>query len=359
MLKQVFCILISICFSCTSAEEQPSSGNGAIDQPETGDWNVTVIHDGLIYPWEIRRSGSTLIITETEGNMVMINNSGSLTRYPLQTSSPVARIGGSGLMGLALANDFAMSGTAYVYYTYRAETGLVNRIAQVNFNGSAWRETNILLDGIPGHQLYNGGRIAIGPDGFLYATTGWTANSDMPQTIDNLAGKVLRLNLQGQPAAGNPFPNSYIYSFGHRNPQGIAWDMQGQLYVAEHGQAARDEINIIIPGGNYGWPLVQGDQQQAGMITPHIHTGHTTLAPSGIAFTENGKLIIAALGARAIYTVDEQTKTFRQLLNLNERARAVLPYEDGLYLITTNTSPQQAAGSSGIADRLLWIAPKN
>lgn len=83
MLKQVFCILISICFSCTSAEEQPSSENGAIDQPETGDWNVTVIHDGLIYPWEIRRSGSTLIITETEGNMVMINNSGSLTRYPL------------------------------------------------------------------------------------------------------------------------------------------------------------------------------------------------------------------------------------------------------------------------------------
>ena len=358
MIKRIFFLLAITLCSCSDDNGQPSSGNTDLPELNSTNWTVTVITDDLIYPWEIRRSGDRLIITETEGNIVVINNNGSLSRYLVQTSNPISHIGGSGLLGLALSGDFSNSGIAYAYYTYNGATGYTNRIAQLHFDGSAWRETNVLLDGIPGHNIYNGGRLAIGPDGFLYAATGWTANGNLPQDLNSLAGKILRLNLQGQPASGNPFPNSYIYSYGHRNPQGLAWNSQGQLYAAEHGQSAHDEINRIVPGGNYGWPIIQGDQQNDGMIAPHIHTGNTTLAPSGISFTGNGQLVIAALAARGVYIADENTKTVREIFDINERMRAVLPHENGFYLLTTNTSPQQATGTSGIADRLLWIEPK-
>jgi glucose/arabinose dehydrogenase len=360
MINNTLLILLMLFCSCKQAEvQQITDGSGeVINEFDSDDWKVTVISDELVYPWEIRRSGSTLVITETEGNIVMVSSDGTLRRYPVQTSSPVSHIGGSGLMGLALAADFASSGTAYAYHTYSSNGGYTNRIIQLHFNGSSWRESRVLLDGIPGHNVYNGGRLAIGPDGLLYAATGWTANLSVPQDLNNLAGKILRLNLNGEPAAGNPFAGSYVYSYGHRNPQGLAWNANGQLYVAEHGQSARDEINRISPGGNYGWPLIQGDQQQAGMITPYFHTGNSTLAPSGIAFTARGELVVAALAARAIYVVNESTGSFREIFSINERMRAVLPHENGMYLITTNTSPQQASGTSGIADRLLWIEPK-
>lgn len=153
-------------------------------------------------------------------------------------------------MGLALAQDFAESGTAYVPCTYD-DGGLTNRIAEVRFDSSAWRETRLPLDGIPGHELYNGDRIAIGSDGYLNATTA-RVHDDLPQDVDSLAGKILRLGLDGSVPKDDPFDGSPAYCYGHRNPQKLAWDAECRLFSAEHGEAAHDEIDLITPCTNYG-----------------------------------------------------------------------------------------------------------
>ncbi|WP_293956606.1 MULTISPECIES: sorbosone dehydrogenase family protein [unclassified Sphingobacterium] len=361
-MKMISMVLSAILLfgSCGKSSEEADTpiGNGDLIGMTTEDWDVTVVNSELNYPWEIRMSSEeTLIITEANGTIVMIGTDRTWRRYEVGTSKPVVHDGGSGLMGLALSTDFAQSGTAFVYYTYNGGSGLTNRIVELNFNGSSWRETRVILDGIPGHRLYNGGRLAIGPDGFLYATTGWLRDQQAPQGLNSLAGKVLRMDLNGEPAPGNPFAGSYIYSYGHRNPQGLAWNPDGRLYISEHGESGNDEINIITAGGNYGWPLIQGSAQREGMIVPYINSGNRAWAPAGIAFAGN-RLVVAALATRAVYVMNEEARTLEQIFTAGERARAVLPQGDGLYIISTNTSPQ-ATTSSGIADRLLFIHPKN
>lgn len=172
---------------------RPVAGNDYTGPSLTGltsdDWKVTVVSDELNYPWEVRIADGTLVVTEASGTIAMIDADGGLERYDVQTSDPVVHDGGSGLMGLALAADFGDTGNAYVYYAYAAGSDLTNRIAEVNYDGTAWVETRVLLDDIPGHQLYNGERLAIGPDKNLHATTGWVHNDDHPQDVDNLAGK--------------------------------------------------------------------------------------------------------------------------------------------------------------------------
>ncbi|WP_229068552.1 sorbosone dehydrogenase family protein [Actinoplanes sp. DH11] len=323
----------------------------------TGDWDVTVVSDDLVYPWEVRLAGENLVVTELDGTIAMIGAGGRLTRHRVGTSDPVVRDGGSGLMGLALARDFADSGTAYVYYTHATDSGLTNRIAELAFDGDNWTERRVLLDGIPGHQFYNGGRLAVGPDGHLYATTGWVEDDSVSQDRGSLAGKILRLRTDGSIPPDNPDPDSYVYSSGHRNPQGLAWDAEGRLWSAEHGQSGNDEINQIVAGGNYGWPLIEGDEGRDGMRAPHLHSGTNAWAPSGMAFAGDD-LLLTALGDQTLYVLNGSDRTLEPVFSSGERARAVLPYRDGVYVTSTNTSPR-AAGQSGEADRLLWIRPRS
>lgn len=322
----------------------------------TDDWDVTVVTDDLKYPWEIRESEGRLFVTEIGGTIAVIDHGGSVVRHEVRTSSPVVHDGGSGLMGLALSGDFAESGTAYIYYTYAAGQGLANRIAEVTFDGSSWRENRVLLDSIPGHGLYNGGRLAIGPDGCLYATTGWVHDNAAPQDLNSLAAKILRLRLDGTIPTDNPFPDSFVYSFGHRNPQGLAWDRAGRLFSSEHGESANDEINLITAGTNYGWPVAQGQDRRDGMETAYLGSGSDTWAPSGIAFA-GGELVAAALAAQILYVMNDGQKTMEPIFSSGERSRAVLPYQDGLYVTSTNTSPRAPSGSESV-DRLLWVRPR-
>lgn len=353
----MLCISLMVSAGCSKSDElqaNPGQNPGSVGNTETGDWNVTVISDQLIYPWEVRISSGTLIITEADGNIVLVDSTRRLQRYAVQTSERVVHDGGSGLLGLALAQDFATSGTAFAYYTYNRGTGLINRIVRLHFNGTTWSEAGILLDNIPGHRLYNGGRLAIGPDGFLYASTGWTASNSVPQDLNSLGGKILRLTTDGGFAPGNPFPQSYIYSYGHRNPQGLAWDAQGQLFAAEHGQSGNDEINRISAGSNYGWPLIQGDQQRDGMTAPYLHSGNSTWGPSGITFTDAGDLLVASLVQRGLYALNQNDRTLRQIFSSGERIRNVAADGNRLYVISTNTSPQ-ASSQSSTPDRLLLL----
>jgi glucose/arabinose dehydrogenase len=333
------------------ARERPG-GTGGILGRAPADWSVDVVSDELDYPWDINRSGDLIVLTEKAGNIVMVEN-GRLKRYKLETSTPVVNEGGGGLLGMALSADFRESGIAYLYHSYRGRSGLANRVIRARFDGGSWRETEVLVDGIPGHRLYNGGRIAIGPDGHLYVTTGWTENRDLPQDLGSLAGKILRMTLDGQVPGDNPFRASYVYSYGHRNPQGLAWNDAGELFVAEHGQSARDEINLIRLGANYGWPLVSGDEKRDGMEAPVLHSGSETWAPSGIAFAGR-ELLVTALQGRGLYLLDRAAGELELVFTSDERFRDVLPVGDALYVITTNRSPRRDGPSR---DRLLRLSP--
>jgi glucose/arabinose dehydrogenase len=256
---------------------------------------------------------------------------------------------------MALSEDFETSSFAYLYHSYRSGSGLANKVIQARFTGDSWQETRVLLAGIPGHRLYNGGRIAIGSDGHLYVTTGWTENGRLPQDLASLAGKILRMTQSGQVPKDNPFEGSYVYSYGHRNPQGLAWNDAGELFVAEHGQIGHDEINLIRPGANYGWPLISGDQRRDGMETPVLDSGSQTWAPSGAAFAGK-ELLVTALAARGLYSFDPAAGTLNLVFTSGDRLRDVMPVGTDLYVITTNSSPRAQGPSKG--DRLLKLSPK-
>lgn len=315
-----------------------------------GDWSMQVVSDDLDYPWDIAHAGDRFLLTEKAGNIVVIEN-GRQRRQALQTSDLIVSEGGAGLLGMALPRDFPQSAVAYFYHSYRSSDGLVNKVIQARFDGHAWRETRVLLAGIPGHRLYNGGAIAIGPDGYLYVTTGWTANRERPQDRDNLAGKVLRMTLDGQAPKDNPFPGSLVYSYGHRNPQGMAWNPAGELFVVEHGESGRDEINRIRPGTNYGWPLAEGAERRDSMEPAWIESGRSTWAPAGAAFAGN-ELLVAALGSRELLVVDEGSRTLKRVFSSGDRIRDVLPVGRDLYVVTTNRSPRAEGPSK---DRLLRL----
>ncbi|EIM26723.1 PQQ-dependent sugar dehydrogenase [Microvirga lotononidis] len=344
--------LATVC-AVPAALAQDAAGNARIQATAPSDWSMQVVSDGLDYPWDIARAGDRFLLTEKAGNIVVIEN-GRQRRHALQTSDPIVDEGGAGLLGMALSRDFAQSGVAYFYHSYRSDADLANKIIEARFDGDAWRETRVLLVGIPGHRLYNGGAIAIAPDGHLYVTTGWTGNRERPQDRASLAGKVLRMTLSGQAPPDNPFPGSLIYSYGHRNPQGMAWNPAGELFVVEHGESGHDEINRIRPGVNYGWPLAQGAERRDGMEPAWIESGRSTWAPAGAAFAGD-ELVIAALGSRELLAMDEGARALKRVFSSGDRIRDVLPVARDLYVITTNRSPR---GEGPSKDRLLRLSPR-
>ena len=153
----------------------------------------------------------------------------------------------------------------------------------------------------------------------------------------------------------NPFKGSYVYSFGHRNPQGLAWDQAGNLFVAGHGKSGRDEINLTRRGAHYGWPVVCGHEKRAGMEAPVLQSGNDTWAPSGIAFAGK-ELLVTALAARGLYVFDEAAGALKRVFTSGDRLRDVMPVGRDLYVITTNRSPRSSGPAKG--DKLLRLSPK-
>lgn len=305
--------------------------------------------DGLDYPWDVEAHGEVLYITEKAGTIGILQD-GTFSRLPVTTSEPILNDRGGGLLGLALHPDFSATGRVVLYQHYGTADNRMNRVIEARLDGDRLHETRVLIDGIPGHPLYNGGRVAFGPDGMLYITTGWTENHQRPQDMQSLAGKILRIAPDGAIPNDNPFPGSPIYSLGHRNPQGLAWDSDGQLFAAEHGQSGHDEINRIVPGGNYGWPLIEGDETEEGMLAPFVHSGNGTWAPSGLVWDGN-RLLVAGLQAQSVLSVDGDG-TVEEAFPVNERMRDITVTGDGIFAITTNRSPRRDGVSD---DRLIRL----
>lgn len=309
---------------------------------------IQIIAENLHIPWAVDISeDGRLFFTERRGNLRVIEN-GTLNPMPVHTfGPPFVSIGEGGLMGLALDRDFLSNGYIYLMYTYRENGGLYSRVVRMRIEGNTASGEEILLDRIPAGQFHNGGRIKIGPDGYLYITAGDAGDRDLAQDINSLAGKILRIGTDGSIPPDNPFPGSPVYALGLRNPQGLAWNDRNVLYASDHGETAHDEINIIQPGGNYGWPLVTGDEEMQDFIKPIIQSGNDTWAPAGIAFVTGdprmGQLLVSTLRGSVLLaiTFDESgtqvVNVERLLQGRYGRLREAYQAKDGsVYLTTSN-----------------------
>ena len=334
-------------------------------------YEIQIIAENLYVPWamDISNDGK-LYFTERSGAIRVIED-GKLNSQPLITfSAPFVSQGEGGLMGIALDPNYSENHYIYVMHSYIEGNQIYNRVVRLIERNNKASIDKVLIDKIPGGQIHNGGRIKIGPDKKLYITTGDAGRSMLAQDIAITAGKILRIELDGSIPEDNPISNSPIYSLGHRNPQGLAWNSNNILYESEHGQTAHDEINIIKPGANYGWPLVQGDESSNEVVIqkPLIHSGEETWAPSGIAFINQGpaqgKLLVAALRGEQLLVISLNGKGTvvnnieSWLKNEYGRLREVIQGKDGSIYITT--SNRDGRGNPNIADdRIIRLIPKS
>lgn len=318
---------------------------------------VTVIAKNLEIPWAIAfLPDGRMLLTERPGRVRIILNDGALQKEPLVTISGVRQIGEGGLLGIALHPNFEKNHFVYLYYTYGERgSNILNRVVRYIFDKDLLKDEKIIVDGIPASSNHDGGRIKFGPDGYLYVATGDAQEPSLSQDKASPAGKILRMTDEGDPAPGNPFGN-LVYSWGHRNPQGLAWDESGNLWETEHGSSAYDEVNNIEPGNNYGWPAVRGDATGTGFTPPVIHSGTNTWAPSGAVYL-NGSVYFAGLRGQALYQVTLSSRTLSiHLKGEFGRLREVVVGPDGMLYVTT--SNRDGRGDPiGDDDRVLRINP--
>ncbi|GIN23083.1 PQQ-dependent sugar dehydrogenase [Siminovitchia fordii] len=338
-IVSVYMVLILLLVGCSPNQQQDAGhNNNEQNSPPSQQENdeLEVIAENLDVPWSIEKNNNTYYLTERSGSIAKIEN-GEMERHSVELEKDLATAAEAGLLGFVLAPDFQESNLAYAYYTYVDSSGQFNRIITLHLEDNVWREESVLLDKIPSGDYHHGGRLKIGPDEKLYATAGDASESDKAQDLNSLGGKILRMNLDGTIPNDNPFSDSYVYSYGHRNPQGITWLPDGTLYTSEHGNSANDEINKIDPGQNYGWPIIEGIEEQDGMVSPLFTSGEdTTWAPSGID-NSNGKLYVAALRGSAILEFDLETGKYREVITGLGRIRDVQIEDNYLYFISNNS----------------------
>jgi quinoprotein glucose dehydrogenase len=339
---------------------------------------VEVWIDNLQIPWSlVFLPGGRALVSERPGTIRLIRD-GRLQPKPYTLIS-VAHAGEGGLMGLALHPEFPAKPFIYVMHTYKKYGKLYNRVIRLKDTGDAGVFDRVILDNIPGARLHNGGRIAFGPDGMLYITAGENFKAAMAQDLSKLGGKILRLTPDGDIPPDNPFKNSPVYSYGNRNPQGIAWQPEtGKLFESEHGPSgefglhANDEINIIVKGGNYGWPEAVGAPGMKPFIDPIVVWKETT-PPSGITFYKGGLLMhlrgdlfVATLRSQALIRIrldgGKVTRIERWFATdytngKYGRLRDVVEGPDGaLYFLSNNTDGRGNPKPGD--DRIYRVVPK-
>jgi glucose/arabinose dehydrogenase len=313
--------------------------------------------EGLAVPWSILRlpDGGVLVSERDSGRIVEVVDDGSIRE--VATVPEVAPGGEGGLLGLAhLPGDGDRPSTVFAYHSTESD----NRIVRMALAGEPAElelgAAEVILSGIPHARNHNGGRLAIGPDGYLYATAGDAGDRDSAQDPGSLGGKILRMTPDGEPAPGNPF-GTLVWTLGHRNPQGLAWDAAGGMWAAEFGQDTWDELNRIVPGENYGWPVVEGRGDDDRFTDPAVQWATSDASPSGIAVVGDTVVIAALRGERLWFASPASTvptEVVDAFAGEFGRFRDVVPGPDGeLWAITGNTDGRGSPRDGD--DRLLRI----
>ena len=341
------CGLSSTGTTVGSSDPGSSPGSSAPIPVETVD-----VATDLQAPWSVTFHGSTALISERDTTRILevTADGGTRTVTEIRDAQPG---GEGGLLGLAVHETFL-----YTYYT----TAEDNRIVRFPLTGEPGAlsagDPEVILDSIPRANTHNGGRIAFGPDGMLYATTGDVNEPNNAQDETSLAGKILRLTPEGSIPADNPIPGSPVYSMGHRNPQGIAWAADGTMYSSEFGQSTWDELNIITPGGNYGWPVVEGIANRDGFIDPVQQWRPAEASPSGMTIN-GGSIFIANLRGQSLRQIPLAAPDTSRVLLHGEfgRLRDVVTAPDDTLLVLTNNTDGRGSPTQG-DDRLLRIDPE-
>jgi glucose/arabinose dehydrogenase len=251
-------------------------------------WGVTFLPDGAALVTERRTLRILKIGPEQQAD-------GELAVAEVATITEANSDNEGGLLGIAASPNFARDQTVFVMYTTKVD----NRIAKLRLG----QRPQAIVTGIPLAGLHDGGRLMFGPDGYLYATTGDASRAENAQQVGELAGKVLRMTTEGKPPPGNPFPDSLVWSYGLRNPEGMAWDRDGNMFVAEIGEAAWDELNVIRPGENYGWPNVEGIGTKSEYINPIVAWRPEVGVSAGVAI-QDGVAVVTCLRGQRIYLVN-------------------------------------------------------
>ncbi|MFC7547535.1 PQQ-dependent sugar dehydrogenase [Plantactinospora sp. GCM10030261] len=334
-------------FPTPSASASSPTGGGGLDQQVA----ATVLAKGLRVPWGIGflPDGSALVAERDSAKILQVGpESGpkGLTVRTVQTVDEVDGGGEGGLLGLAVSPDYERDKSIFIYYSTRED----NRIARLTLGAPP----TPILTGIPLSGIHNGGRLAFGPDGFLYATTGDASQRGLSQDPKSLGGKILRITPDGKPAPGNPTAGSPVWSLGHRNVQGIAWDDNKRLYATEFGQNTWDEINLIEPGKNYGWPEVEGKESARSEFTQPLVQWRTSEASCSGAAVVGRLLAAACLRGQRLWLVEltasgavlGQPRAI--LTNAYGRLRTAVTAPDGsLWIATSN---HDARGKPGADD---------
>ncbi|MEE8328943.1 MAG: PQQ-dependent sugar dehydrogenase [Thermodesulfovibrionia bacterium] len=382
LLFLIFINLFSVMASCEQiVGNRPQTVKDAF-LPEGDNVKVEAWINNLEIPWAlIFLPDGRALVSERPGKIRLIKN-GKLQAKPYSLIDAV-HIGEAGLMGLALHPDFSKKPYVYAMHTYRKKGKLLNRVIRLKDKENRGIFDRVIIDNIPGGRFHNGGRIAFGPDGMLYITTGEIYKSELAQDLKSIGGKILRIDPEGHQPDDNPFNGSPVYSYGHRNPQGISWHPDtGSLFASEHGPSgelgrfAHDEINVIIKGGNYGWPKVIGAPGLKPFIDPIVVWKNTT-PPSGITFYSGtllkhlkGNLFVATLKSQSLVRI-KLVKTDKGYLLKNiekwfsngdgegkfGRIRDVVEGPDGaLYFMTNNRDGRGNPGPGD--DKIYRIIPK-
>jgi glucose/arabinose dehydrogenase len=324
---------------CSSSSGGGGDGGGRTPPPLSSsasagpDGKPRTVAANLEVPWAVAflPGGDALVTERDSARLVRVTASGDKTT--VGTVPGVEPQGEGGLLGVAVSPSYSTDHLIYLYYTAASD----NRVVRATYDGRLGTPEPIVT-GIPKGGIHNGGRLKFGPDKMLYITTGETGEGGLSQDKDSLAGKILRVTPDGKPASGNPFGNR-VWTYGHRNVQGLAWDDEGRLYATEFGQNRFDEINLIEKGHNYGWPEVEGDEDGDGFTRPLLTWTTDEASPSGLAYAD-GSLWAAALRGERLWQVPldngKAGKPVARFENDYGRLRAVVKAPDGSLWMTTS-----------------------
>jgi glucose/arabinose dehydrogenase len=345
------CAIIVVCAALSACGDRGPADTAGVAKAAA---SRTTIATDLAVPWGVAflPDRDALVAERQSGRILRVSRSGRRKRVVMRIPGVAKAAGEGGLLGLAVSPTYARDGWVYAYFTTRSD----NRIARFRLRGAL----QPILTGLRRGAVHNGGRIAFGPDGKLYAGVGDTGDGELAQDRGSLNGKILRLNPDGSVPSDNPIPGRAVWSYGHRNVQGLSWDANGRLWATEFGQNRVDEINLIRPGRNYGWPNVEGRGSTRGgrYVNPVVTWATGQASPSGSAIVAK-TMYVAALQGEAVLRVrlmGTKASKLSSVLRGHGRIRTVVRAPDGTLWVSTSNRDGRGLPRDG-DDRIIRLVP--